>query len=77
MDTETIPNYSNSGGSFSNFLPMLTEVTFRPYSQHCCSFTAVIRKGYDRREVSFSQVAQLIETIGHIGKVDVIPSDPP
>jgi hypothetical protein len=32
MDTETPPNYSNPGGSSSNFLPTLTEVTFRPYS---------------------------------------------
>jgi hypothetical protein len=34
MDTETPSNYSNPGRSSSNFLPTLTEVTFRPYSQH-------------------------------------------
>jgi len=70
MDTETPPNYSNPGGSSSDFLPTLTEVTFRPYSQHCCSFTAVIWEGCDGRGVSFSQVAQLIESIGHVGKID-------
>jgi hypothetical protein len=70
IDIETPPNYSNLGGSSSDFLPTLTEVTFRLYSQHCCSFTAVIREGCDRRGVSFSQVAQLIESIGHIGKID-------
>jgi hypothetical protein len=70
MDTETPPNYSNPGRSSSNFLPTLTEVTFRLYSQHCCSFTTVIREGYDGRGVSFSQVAQLIESIGHVGKID-------
>ena len=32
MDTETPLNYSNPGGSFSDFLPTLTEVTFRPHS---------------------------------------------
>jgi hypothetical protein len=30
----------------------------------------VIREGYDGRGVSFSQVAQLIESIGHVGKID-------
>jgi hypothetical protein len=49
---------------------MLTEVTFRPYSQHCCSFAAVIRQGYNGRGVSFSQVVQLIESIGYVGKID-------
>jgi hypothetical protein len=63
-------DYSNLGGSSSDILPTLTEVTFRPHSQHCCSFTAVIREGCDGRGVSFSQVAQLIESIGHVGKID-------
>jgi hypothetical protein len=69
IDTETPPNYSNPGGSSSNFLPTLTEVTFRPHSPHCYSFTIVIREGYNRRGVSFSQVVRLIASIGHIGKI--------
>jgi hypothetical protein len=48
----------------------LTEVTFRPHSLYSCSFTAVIRDGYDRRGVSFGQLAKLIESIGHVGKID-------
>jgi hypothetical protein len=50
--------------------PALTEVTFHPHSPHCCSFTAVVRDGYDGRGVSFSQVARLIKSIGHVGKID-------
>jgi hypothetical protein len=30
----------------------------------------VIREGYDGRGVSFSQVTQLIENIGHVGKIE-------
>jgi hypothetical protein len=49
---------------------MLTEVTFRPYSLHCCSFTAFIWYGCDGRGVSFSQLTLFIESIGHVGKID-------
>ncbi len=70
MDTEMLSNYNNLGGLSSNILPTLTEVTFRPHSLHCCSFTAVIRDSCDGRGVSFSQVARLIESIGYVGKVD-------
>ncbi|KAF8847963.1 hypothetical protein BDZ45DRAFT_733262 [Acephala macrosclerotiorum] len=41
MDTDS----SNLGGSSSDILPTLTEVTFRPHSTRCCSFTAVVREG--------------------------------
>jgi hypothetical protein len=51
-------------------LPMLTEIIFRPHSPHCYSFTAVIRDSCAERGVSFSQVVQLIATIGHVGKID-------
>jgi hypothetical protein len=51
-------------------LPALTEVTFRPHSLYCCSFTAVIRDGCNGRGVSFGQLARLIESIGHVGKID-------
>jgi hypothetical protein len=50
-------------------LPTLTEVTFRPHSAHCYSFTAVIRDGCAERGVSFSQVARLIASTGHVGKI--------
>lgn len=66
-DTDMSPDHRSLDRST---LPTLTEVTFRPHSQHCYSFTAVIREGYNGRGVSFSQVAQLIESIGHIGKID-------
>jgi hypothetical protein len=70
LDTEMPSDCSNLGGSSSDFLPTLTEVTFRPHSQHCCSFTAVVRDGCDGRGVSFSQLARLIVSIGHVGKID-------
>jgi len=58
------------GGSSSDFLPTLTEVTFRLYSQHCCSFIAVVQDSCDERGVSFSQLTQLIRSIGYVGKID-------
>jgi hypothetical protein len=73
MDIETprdCSNLSTRGRSSDDLLPTLTEVTFRPYSQHCCSFTAVVQDSCDERGVSFSQLAQLIKSIGHVGKID-------
>ncbi|KAI9775082.1 MAG: hypothetical protein M1839_001474 [Geoglossum umbratile] len=67
-DTDMSPDCYNP--SSRDVLPMLTEVTFRPHSLYCCSFTAVIQDGCDRRGVSFGQLAQLIESIGHVGKID-------
>ncbi|KAF8847268.1 hypothetical protein BDZ45DRAFT_343497 [Acephala macrosclerotiorum] len=70
MDTEMPRDCSNLGGSSGDLLSTLTEVTFRPYSQHCCSFSAVVQDGYDEQGVSFSQLAQLIKSIGHVGKIN-------
>ncbi|KAI9866126.1 MAG: hypothetical protein M1813_001687 [Trichoglossum hirsutum] len=67
-DTDVLPDCCNS--SPRDVLPMLVEVTFRPHFLYCCSFTAVIRDGCDGRGVSFGQLAQLIESIGHVGKID-------
>jgi hypothetical protein len=69
-DTEMPSDCSDLGGSSRSILPRLIEVTFRPQSLHCCSFTAVIQDGCDRRGVSFSQVARLIESTSHVGKID-------
>jgi hypothetical protein len=68
-DTYMSPDCCNLDRSSRAALPTLTEVTFRPYSPHCCSFTAVIRDGGAERGVSFGQVARLIASIGHIGKI--------
>jgi len=71
MNTEISSSCYNLGQSSSDdILPTLTEVTFRPHSTHCYSFTAVVREGCDGHGVSFSQLAQLIENIGHVGKID-------
>ncbi|KAI9770373.1 MAG: hypothetical protein M1839_003215 [Geoglossum umbratile] len=67
-DTNVSPDCCNP--SPRDVLPTLTEVTFRPHSLYCCSFTAVIRDGCDGRGVSFSQLAQLIKSIGYMGKID-------
>ncbi|KAI9857137.1 MAG: hypothetical protein M1813_008628 [Trichoglossum hirsutum] len=69
MNTETSSDYCNPDGSSRDILPILTEVTFRPHSPHCCSFTAVIRDSCDERGVSFSQLARFIESIGHAGRI--------
>jgi len=50
--------------------PPLTEITFRPHSAHCYSFTAVVRDGRDGRGVSLAQVVRLIASTGHVGKID-------
>ncbi|TVY13332.1 hypothetical protein LARI1_G008575 [Lachnellula arida] len=50
--------------------PTLTEITFRPHSAHCYSFTATIRDGCDVRGVSLAQLARLIASTGHVGKID-------
>jgi hypothetical protein len=50
-------------------LPTLTEITFRPHSQHYCSFTAVVQDSCEGG-VSFCQLARLIESIGRVGKID-------
>ena len=70
MNTEMPSDCSDLDGSFRSILPTLIEVTFRPQSLYCCSFIAVIRDGSDRRGVSFSQVARLIESTSHVGKID-------
>jgi len=64
------PCYNLGHSSSDDILPTLTEVTFRPHSTHCYSFTAVVMEGCDGHGVSFSQLAQLIESIGHVGKID-------
>jgi hypothetical protein len=68
MDTEIPPDCSNLGSS-SDILPTLTEVTFRPHSQHYCSFTALAQESCDGG-VSFSQLTRIIESTGYIGKIE-------
>jgi hypothetical protein len=70
MDTEMSSDCCNLGRSSSDILPTLTEVTFRPHSTHCYFFTAVVWEGCDGQGASFSQLGQLIESVGHIGKID-------
>jgi hypothetical protein len=69
-DTDMSPDCCNLDRLSGAALPTLTEVTFRPHSLHCCSFTAVIRDGCTERGVSFSQVVRFIASIGHVGKID-------
>jgi hypothetical protein len=61
---------SSLGRSSRATLPTLTEITFRPHSAHCFSFTAVVRDSCDGRGVSLGQVVQLMASIGHVGKID-------
>jgi hypothetical protein len=61
---------SNLGRPSRATTPTLTEITFRPHSAHCYSFTAMIRDGCDGRGVSLGQLARLIESTGHVGKID-------
>ena len=66
-DTDVPPDYGNLDRSSRAVLPTLAEVTFRPHSADCCSFTAVI---YAEQGVSFGQLSRLIASIGHVGKID-------
>ncbi|KAL5316367.1 hypothetical protein ACEPPN_015412 [Leptodophora sp. 'Broadleaf-Isolate-01'] len=70
IDTTMPLNDSSLGRSSRATPPTLTEITFRPHSAHCYSFTAVVRDGCDGRGVSLAHVAQLIASTGHVGKID-------
>ena len=66
-----MPLNDSSLGRLSRATPLtLTEITFRPYSAHCYSFTAVVRDGYNGRGVSLAQVIRLIASTGHVGKIN-------
>jgi hypothetical protein len=69
-DTEMGSSRSELGRPSLDNLPTLTEITFRPWSPHSCSFTVVIRDGCDGNGVSFTQLAQLIKGIGYVGELD-------
>jgi hypothetical protein len=43
---------------------------FHPHSLYYYSFTALIQADRSRTEISFSQLARLIENIGYVGKID-------
>merc|ERR1711964_638193 len=70
IDTTMPLNDSSLGRSSRATPPTLTEITFRPNSAYCYSFTAVVRDGCDGRGVSLAQVVQLIASPGHVGKID-------
>lgn len=70
------PDCCNLDPSPRAALPTLIEVTFRPHSPHCCSFTAVIRDGGAERGVSFGQVGRLIANIGHVGNIGAVDAGP-
>jgi hypothetical protein len=70
IDTTMPLDDSSLGRSSRATPPTLTEITFRPHSAHCYSFTAVVRDGCDGRGVSLAQVVRLIASTGHVGKID-------
>ena len=76
IDTEMGSSSSDLGEPSGISLPILTEITFRPQSPRSCSFTAVVRDGRNGRGVSFSQLGQLIESIGYIGKLGDVTIKP-
>jgi len=61
---------SNLSPSSRATSPTLTEITFRPHSAHCYSFMATIWDGRDGQGVSLAQLARLIASTGHVGKID-------
>lgn len=68
---KTIPlDDFNRGRLSRDTPPTLTEITFRPHSAHCHSFTAVVRDGGNGQGVSFGQLARLVASIGHAGEID-------
>jgi hypothetical protein len=70
IDAKMPLDESNPDRSSRATLPTLTEITFRPHSAHCFSFTAIVRDGCDGRGVSLGQVVRLMASIGHVGKID-------
>merc|ERR1711964_835804 len=70
IDTKMSLGDSNLSPSSRATSPTLTEITFRPHSAHCYSFTATIWDGCDGRGVSLAQLARLIASTGHVGKID-------
>jgi hypothetical protein len=70
IDTKMSLGDSNLSPSSRATPPTLTEITFRPHSAHCYSFTATIRDCCDGRGVSLAQLARLIASTGHVGKID-------
>lgn len=70
IDMEIPSDCDNLGRSSSDILPTLTEVTFRPHPTRRCSLHSGGPNGRDGRGISFSQVAQLIESVGHVGRID-------
>ena len=70
IDIEILSDCDNLGRLSSDILPTLTEVTFRPHSTRCYSFIAVVRDSRDGRGISFSQLAQLIESVSHVGRIN-------
>ncbi|KAG4414830.1 hypothetical protein IFR04_012018, partial [Cadophora malorum] len=70
IDTKMSLGDSNLSPSSRATSPTLTEITFRRHSAHCYSFTATIWDGCDGRGVSLAQLARLIASTGHVGKID-------
>jgi hypothetical protein len=70
IDTKMSLGDSNLSPSSRATPPTLTEITFRPYSAYCYSFTATIRDGYDGRGVSLVQLTRLIANTGYVEKID-------
>jgi hypothetical protein len=70
IDAKIPVDDSNSDHLPRAILPMLTEITFRPRSVYCYSFIAMIQDGCNGRGVSFGQLARLITSTGHVGKID-------
>merc|ERR1712093_696305 len=70
IDTKMLLDDSSLSPSPRATSPTLTEITFRRHSAHCYSFTATIWDGCDGRGVSLAQLARLIASTGHVGKID-------
>merc|ERR1711900_149722 len=70
IDAKVSLGDSNLSPSSRATSPTLTEITFRRHSAHCYSFTATIWDGCDGRGVSLAQLARLIASTGHVGKID-------
>jgi len=70
VGAELLSKCCSTGELSRSIPPTLIEATFRPHSPHCCSFTAVIQDGCDGKGVSVRQLAQLVENIAKIGRID-------
>ena len=69
-DTDLSCDCTALGRSSSNVSSTLIEITFRPKSRNCSSYSAVIHDTRGKESVPFGQLAHIIQSFGPIGTIN-------